>query len=210
MAETKKTLAPWSAVRRVYMSKRPKASEQIFGFTRRMVARLAGLSAEQAASVRVDDFESLVRMLAKRIAGRDAPKWHGTPNRNPSGRLAPLPAFYSHYSLIYSPRVSRADELPNRPPTPEELEHTASQLRAFKSRAKVRGHHIQVGSDLYSLQDARRLLAVCEAYQAPATRTLWHRAVQALRPSAMRRASRGRSRGLPHARSAETQPESSP
>lgn len=173
------------------MLKRPPPSRTVYGITRPMLARLGRLSERQAKSLPLPDVETSIRIIAKRIVRHGRPKWWSVPCRTPLGRKPPLLAFYASYSLIYSPSKHDKD-LPTTPPAAVELEYTARQLRAFGSRAKVVGYHVQIGRDLLSIHDARRLLPICESYQRPASRRLLIKVLQAL---GLTGSSLGRSRG---------------
>lgn len=149
---------PWSGVRVVHMSEKPRRSEVVFGFTRRILGRLAGMSAEESERLPLDP-ERILLALSRPIADRSISPSFLRPCRSPSSVEKPeLPPYFANYSLLYHGAMDRE-------PTREELEHCAAQLRRFGGRAEVVGHHILVERDLLCLPAARMLLVTCQAFR---------------------------------------------
>ena len=159
------------------MLKKPRRSEKIYGFTARDLAAIAGIAHDTFDKVDCTDLEAVMETVVRIRLKRDR-KALRTPDDSPkTSRKPALPAFYSSFSLIYA---HSDDEKGLSVPRDGDLEHAASQLRAFGLRAKVVDHWVQVGADLFCLLDARRILAIAEALGRSPARSLYSRCLATL------------------------------
>ncbi len=159
------------------MRKKPRRGETIYGFTKADLAEVAGICRQSLDEVDCSDLDAVMATIV-RIREKRHRKATLIPDDNPRhSRKPPLPSFYASFSLVYA----YGDGEKNHPiPRPGDLEHAATQLRAFGFRAKVVDHWVQVGQDLFCILDARRILAIAEAIGRSPARSLYSRCLATL------------------------------